>query len=186
MNLEKIIKKIESEKPEVGIGAASAAAGIIATSLIIKVAHKSGLKEIEQESYNIKKDLKNLIQQDMKAYKSYVKAYKSKDENKLTETLKQATETPMKMIEKNYRIIELSEILLEKGKQNLALESYGAATIAKAAINSAYGIIDVNLKDIKDQKYKESVKQQKYELRTKAKAIETRMYIKLGDIIFKK
>jgi len=186
MNLEKLIKKIESEKPESGIGAASAATGIIATSLIIKAAHKSGLKEIENESYTIKKDLKNLIKQDMEAYKTYIKACESKDEKKIEKSLKKAVETPMRILKQDYRIVELAEIVLEKGKQSLALESYGAATIAKAGINSAYGIIDVNLKDVKDQVYKESVKQEKYELRTKAKAIETRMYIKLGDIIFKK
>ncbi len=186
MKLEKILKKIESDKPEVGIGAASAAAGIIATSLVIKVASKSGLKEIEEESYSIKKDLKNLIQQDMEAYKAYVKAYKSKDGNKLTEALKQATETPMKILENSYRIVELAEIVLEQGKQSLALEAYGAATIAKAAINSAYGIIDMNIKGLKDTKYKEAVKQNAYELRTKAKTKETRMHIILSDYIFKK
>lgn len=186
MNLEKILKKIESGKPEAGIAAAAATAGIIATSLVIKVANKSGLEEVEKESYTIKKDLKNLIKEDMKAYKEYRKAHKSGNEKKAEEYLKKAVETPMKILEQNYRIIELAEIVLEKGKKSMALESYGAAAISKAAINSIYGAIDMNLKELKDNKYEEDIKQRKYELRTKAKTKETHMYIELGNKILNK
>lgn len=186
MKLEKILKKIESEKPEAGIGAAAATAGILASSLVIKVASKSGLGEVEKESYTIKKDLKNLIKEDIKAYKAYIKAYKSKDEEKINEALKHAVETPMRILEQSYRIIELAEIAMDKGKKSMMLESYGAATIAKAAINSAYGIIDMNIKGLKDIKYKEDVKQRAYELRTRAKTKETHMHITLSEYIFKK
>lgn len=185
MKLEKILKKIESEKPESGIGAASAAAGIIATSLVIKVAHKSGLKEIEKESYAIKKDLKSLIKEDMKTYKKYLKACKSGDEGKAEEYLKKAVETPMRILEQNYKIIELAETAMDKGKKNMMLESYGAATISKSAINSSYGIIDMNVKGLKDHKYAEAVKLKAYELRTKAKTKETHMHITLSEYIFK-
>lgn len=186
MKLEKILKKIESEKPEAGIGVAAATAGILAASLVIKVASKSGLEEVEKESYTIKKDLKSLIKEDMKTYKKYLKAHKSGDEGKAEEYLKKAVETPMKILEQNYRIIELAEIVLDKGKKSMALESYGAAAISKAAINSVYGVIDMNLKGLKDHKYEETIKQRKYELRTKAKTKETHMHIKLGDYVLNK
>jgi len=130
--------------------------------------------------------LKNLIKEDSKAYKSYMKAYKSKDEKKIEESLKKAVETPMKILEKSYRAIELAEIVMEKGKKSMMLESYGAAAISKAVINSAYGIIDMNLKDVKDVGYKESTKQKAYELRTKAKTKETHLHIHLSEYIFKK
>ena len=186
MKLEKILKKIESEKPEAGIGVAAATAGILAASLVIKVASKSGLGEVEKESYTIKKDLKRLIKEDMKTYKKYLKAYKSGDEGKAEGYLKKAVETPMKILEQSYRIIELAEIALEKGKKSMALEAYGAAAISQAAINSIYGVIDMNLKELKDHKYEETIKQRKYELRTKAKTKETHMHIKLGDYVFNK
>lgn len=186
MKLEKIIKKIESEKPEAGIGAATAAAGIIAASLVIKAANKSDLEEVKREAYAIKNDLKNLIKEDMKAYEAYMKAYKSKDEEKTKKALEYAVETPMKMLEQSYRLIELAETAMDKGKKSMMLESYGAATIAKAAINSAYEIIDMNLKGLKDSKYKEDIKQKAYELRTRAKTKETHMHITLSEYIFKK
>jgi formiminotetrahydrofolate cyclodeaminase len=186
MKLEKILKKIESERPEAGIGAAAATAGIISASLVIKVASKSGLEDVEKESYTIKKDLKSLIKEDMKNYKKYLKAHKSGDEGKAEEYLKKAVEIPMRILEQSYRIIELAETAMDKGKKSMMLESYGAATIGKAAINSAYGIIDMNLKGLKDSKYKEAVKQRAYELRTKAKTKETHMHITLSEYIFKK
>lgn len=186
MKLEKILKKIESEKPEAGIGAAAATAGILAASLVIKVASKSGLEDVEKESYTIKKDLKSLIKEDMKTYKKYLKAYKSGNEGKAEGYLKKAVETPMKILEQNYRIIELAEIALEKGKKSMALEAYGAAAISQAAINSIYVVIDLNLKELKDHKYEEAIKKRKYELRTKAKTKETHMYIELGNKILNK
>ncbi|MDP2906501.1 MAG: cyclodeaminase/cyclohydrolase family protein [Nanoarchaeota archaeon] len=186
MKLENILKKIESGKPEAGIVAAAATAGIISASLVIKVASKSGLEEVEKESYNIKNDLKSLIKEDMKAYKKYLKAYKSGNEGKAEEYLKKAVEIPARILEQSYRIIELAETAMDKGKKSMMLESYGAATIGKAAINSAYEIIDMNIKGLKDSKYKEAVKQRAYELRTKAKTKETHMHIILSEYIFKK
>lgn len=150
------------------------------------MANKSSLEDVKKEAYTIKSDLKNLIKEDVKAYKAYMKAYKSKDEEKIKKALEYAVETPMRILEQSYRIIELAEIAMDKGKKSMMLEAYGAAAIAKAAINSAYGIIDLNLKGLKGYEHEKAIKEKKYDLRTKAKTKETHMHIILSEYIFKK
>lgn len=186
MNLEKIIKKIESKDPSTGIGAAAATAGILAASLVIKIANKSGLENLRLESKGIKKELTKLAKEDRKAYKAYIKACKSKNEEKIKESLEYAIETPIAIAEKSYKIIELAETALENGKKSMVLEAYGAAIIGRAAVESAVEIAEVNIKELKDKTYKEKVIPKKYELIMAAKAKETEVRAKAGYYIYKK
>ena len=174
MNLEKILKKIESEKPEIGIGTAAATAGILAASLVIKVASKSGLKEVEKDAYIIKNELKNLIKEDSKAYKEYIKAYKSKDKQKIKEALNYIIETPIGIAEQSYKIILLAEAALKQGKKSMVLEAYGAAKIGRAAVESAAEIADFNLKELKYKKYRIQLEKYVSYIRSQAEEIEKR------------
>ncbi len=186
MNLEKILKKIESKDPSIGIGAAAATAGILAASLVIKIANKSKLESLKQESEEVKKDLKDLLKEDQKAYKDYVKAYTSGKEENIKKSLKYAIEIPIRIAEKSYRVMELAEIALEQGKKSMVLEAYVAATIARAAVESAVEIAELNLRELKDAEYDKEIRPKKYDLHMMAKSKETEIHVKAGAYIYKK
>ncbi|MBL7100705.1 MAG: cyclodeaminase/cyclohydrolase family protein [Nanoarchaeota archaeon] len=179
MKLETIIRRIESDDPAIGIGTATAALGILATRLMIKVARKSNLEDIQKESEKIKRKLAKLMREDVKAYKDYMEAYKSKDEEKTEQALKYAIETPMKMAEQGYKILELSKIAVEKGKKSLALEVYGASLLGSATVTAALKIVDINLQELNDHKYEKIITPKKKSLAMNSKYAETEIYFKI-------
>lgn len=181
MNLKDLIKKIESEDPSTGICAAAATAGLIATSLVIKVAKKSGLEELKKNSEETKENLTRLIKEDRKAYKAYAKAYKSKDEEKIKQALEYAIQTPMMIAEQAYKVMELAERVLERGKKSMVLEAYGAAMISKAAVEAA-----IETSAFMEQQQKDKPPRlRKYELRKMAKKKEEEITAKALPYIYK-
>lgn len=164
MNLEKTITQIESEDPAIGIGTATGVAGILAASLVLKIANKSRLEEVKKECEKVKKNLTKLIKEDTKAYEAYMKAYKAKDEKKIKKALEYAIVTPIKIAEQSYRVMELAQTALEYGKKSMALEACGAAHLGRAAILSTLEIIELNLKELKDDEYGEKIRIKKYDL----------------------
>lgn len=185
MNLEKVIRKIESDDPAFGIGTAAAATGILAARLVIKIAKKSKLEEIKKESEKIKEELTKLIKEDQKAYNSFIKAYNSKDEEKINEALKQATETPIKMAEQSYKIMELAEVALEKGKKSMVLEAYGAACISDAAVESALEVAESNIRQLKDELFDSKQRPNMYQLRMMSRDKKTDIKLKAAPYIYK-
>lgn len=181
MKLEKIIRQIESNNPAIGIGTATGATGILATRLIIKIAKKSKLKELKKESEKTKRKLAKLIREDIKAYKNYMEAYKSKDEEMIDKSLKYAIETPMKIAEQGYKILELSEIALEKGKKSLALESYGASALGSFTVSNAIRIINLNLESLKDERHKKELITKRDELTNKARSKKFEIYSRFSN-----
>ena len=179
MKLEKIVRQIESNDPAIGIGAAAGATGIIATRLLKKVAKKSKLEELKKESEKTKRMLAKFMRKDIKAYKNYMEAYRLKDEEKIELALKYAIETPMKIAEQGYKILELSKTAAEKGKKSLALETYGASLLGSATVTAALKIVDINLEDLKDEIYKNSIISKKQSLHLESKYAETEIYFKL-------
>lgn len=181
MSLRNIIKKIESENPSIGICAAAATAGILAASLVIKIANKSGLEELKRKSEETKKELERLIKEDKKAYKKYVKAYKSKDEEKIKESLEYAIQTPLMIAEQSYKMMEQAEYALENGKKSMVLEAYGAALISRAAVEAA---IETSAFMEQQDKNKQP-RLRKYTLREMAKKKEEEIIAKALPYIYK-
>lgn len=181
MKLEKAIKKIESDDPSTGICAAAATAGILAASLVIKVANKSGLEELKSKSEETKKELELLIKEDKKAYKKYVKACKSKDEEKIKESLEYAIQTPLMIAEQSYKMMEQAEYALENGKKSMVLEAYGAALISRVAVEA---MIETSAFMEQQQKDK-PLRLRKYELREMARKKEKSISAKAIPYIYK-
>ena len=153
MNLENTLTEIESNKPEVGIGTAAATAGLLAASLVMKVANKSKLDALQAECEKAKNKFEYLLDEDQKAFKEYMAAWKSKDASAIQYALRYATETPLMMAETAYKIMELAETALNDGKKSLALEAYGAAYIGKASLECALEVVEMNMQDLEDQVY---------------------------------
>jgi len=153
MNLEKVLKRIESNDSASGIGSAAATAGVLAASLAIKVAHKSKLYKLKKDIRNIQSKLIILIDKDRQAFKDYVKSLRSKDKKRIEYNLKHATETPLMIAEKSCKLLELTEEVFDKGNISLALEAYGAASLGNASVLSATSISEMNCLYLKDEKY---------------------------------
>ncbi len=167
MNLKKIIQKIESENPAVGIGTAAGVQGILAASMIIKIANIRKFPELKTKTKKVKKRLKQLIELDSKAFNDVMKAYKTKDKDKIQYTWKIATEKPWQIAQESYKLMEIAEDLLDKGENNLKLEAYGAVIAGKSAVISALEIVEANLRYVKDKNYFQEMQSKRSKLYNK-------------------
>lgn len=184
MELEKIIRQIESKDPAIGIGTAAAATGILAARLIIKIAKKSEQEHIKKETEKAKRELAKLIREDIKTYKNYMEAYKSKDDKLIKETLKHAIETPMKIAEKSYRLMELLADSLDKSKKSMALESYGALSLASSSISLGIEITKLNLRILKDEGYEKEITSRRERIHVLARNKKIEIYLKISPNIY--
>ena len=173
MPLEEFTSQLSSKEPVPGGGGAAALAGALGAALGGMVANltigKPKYADVEDEvmglkvaAYRVQKDLLALVEKDAEAFKPLAGAYrmasgtdeeKAEKERVLQACLKNALMPPLEIMEKCAEALEMLEKLAEKGSVLAVSDAGCGAALAKAAMQSAWLNVRINLSMIKDEKF---------------------------------
>ena len=177
MRIDDFADELSSESPAPGGGSVAALIGTLSASLSSMVANltynKKGYKEFNDEiaaagieAQKLKDRFLSLIEEDTEAFNSVMDAMKMPSgtdeeaeakEKAIEEATKKATSVPLKTLKLTEKLLEVANVVVEKGNKNSISDAGVAAISAKAAAESAYMNVIINVPGIKDEEFKEDV-----------------------------
>ena len=170
--------ELSSKKPVPGGGGAAALAGSLGVALNMMVANfsKGKKKFIQYEKQHedilnkgekLRVELLNLVEKDAVYFEPLSKAYsmpattaeeKVKKENRMQKCLKDACSAPVKTMELVYEGIKLHEEITDISSVTIISDIGVGVQLLKAALNSAYLSVLINVNSINDDEYVYNIK----------------------------
>lgn len=200
MMLEKktteFLEELSSSAPVPGGGGASAAAGAYAAALGLMVGNlttgKKKYADVEEEICESMKKLEQLrdkltrlVDEDAKAFEPLSKAYgmpkETEEQKKLKEqvmetALREACRVPLEIMEVSIEVMELLQVLEEKGSR-LAVSDAGVGILfAKTSLEGASLNVFINTRLMKDRKYAEELNQRADAWIARGRTMEQQVY----------
>jgi formiminotetrahydrofolate cyclodeaminase len=182
--VEPFLEQLAAPTATPGGGSASAAAAAMAASLATMVASMSrGKKAYLQyepqlgaaiaQLTPLREELKAAIDADAEAYDSVMRAYKTAKtapdqksaEALIDAALKGATAVPLRVAETAHQVAQLANLLGPITNPNMKSDLTTASALATAAVTGALANVDINLASIKDQGFRDQVRQRTAALR---------------------
>ncbi len=178
MSIRDFADELSRDSPAPGGGSVAALMGVMAsslTSMVSSLTHgKKAYKNywndvvrIGEEAQRMKDEFLTLIQKDTEAFNEFMAALKlpkkTEEEKRLRElelerATKHAIEIPLATLRLSKEIIDIIDELVDKGNKN-AISDVGVASLSSyASAYSAYLNVLINLSSLKDEEYKEKVK----------------------------
>lgn len=180
-NLKDFIHEVKSEAPTPGGGSVAASVGALGGALTNMVGNltidkkvyanipeekKKVMENNFKEMEALVEDLIVIIDEDATAFDGVMNAFKlpkatEEDKKKrsaaIQEGYKQALETPLRCAEKCLKVLQLQDVFADYGNVN-AITDVGVGTLlAYSGLEGALFNVTINLKSIKDQKYKKEI-----------------------------
>lgn len=200
MMLEKktteFLEELSSSAPVPGGGGASAAAGAYAAALGLMVGNlttgKKKYADVEEEICESMKKLEQLrdkltrlVDEDAKAFEPLSKAYgipkETEEQKKLKEqvmetALREACRVPLEIMEVSIEVMELLQVLEEKGSR-LAVSDAGVGILfAKTSLEGASLNVFINTRLMKDRQYAEELNQRADAWIARGRTLEQQVY----------
>lgn len=200
MMLEKktteFLEELSSSAPVPGGGGASAAAGAYAAALGLMVGNlttgKKKYADVEEEICESMKKLEQLrdkltrlVDEDAKAFEPLSKAYgmpkETEEQKKLKEqvmetALREACRVPLEIMEVSIEVMELLQVLEEKGSR-LAVSDAGVGILfAKTSLAGASLNVFINTRLMKDRQYAEELNQRADAWIARGRTLEQQVY----------
>ena len=167
------VEELSTNSPAPGGGSVSALAGSLGaalSSMVAALTHekkemldiKPEMNEIGVEAQELKDRLAFLVDEDTEAFNQVMEANRlpandekeKKVKEKAVDTAnKYAIDIPMETAEKCFRVIELTNTLVEKGNPNSVSDAGVAAEVALAGVRGGCMNVLINLNGIDDQEY---------------------------------
>ena len=187
---------LSSKAPVPGGGGAAATVGALASALGMMVANltvgKKKYADVEEEICQVREQLEILrdklivyTDKDAEAFEPLAKAYKLPKSTPeevaekacvMENALYQASIGPLETMEIIYQVMELLEVLGEKGSR-MALSDVGVGVLfARSALESSSLNVYINTKCMKDRKVAEEMNQKADALIEKARKLEEKIY----------
>ena len=171
--VEEFVLQLSSKAPVPGGGGAAALAGALGAALGGMVANltigKPKYADVEDEiqglkvaAYRLQKELLALVEKDAEVFAPLAGAYrmasdtkeeKAEKERVMQACLKQASLAPLEIMEKCAETLVLLEKFAEKGSALAVSDAGCGAALSKAALQSAWLNVRINLRLIKDEKF---------------------------------
>ena len=200
---KEFLEELSTNSPAPGGGSVAALSGALGASLSSMVAalthekkemlkSKPLMDEIGIEAQSLKDRLSDLIEEDTKAFNSVIAAIRlpqnTKEEKVYRDTAiqtanKYAIEIPMETAEKCFRVMKLSEKLVENGNPNSVSDAGVAAEVALAGVRGAGMNVMINLSGLEDSSYVEDTQNKVNELINKAEVLHKTIFNKTLSII---
>lgn len=168
--IRKYLDDLAAREPTPGGGSAAALAASVGASLMMMAANytignprykdaEERLAALMTKLERFGRELRDLIDKDVEAYKKLSKAIKEykKDPSKLDEAYKEATAPVFDISRITGECLKLCEDLAECGNKNLITDIAAAAILLEGAFFAAKFNVYINLKYIKDLGYIEKV-----------------------------
>jgi len=157
--------------PTPGGGSAAAFAGAMAAGLVAMVARvtigKKKYAEVEAEmvtaaeqAEEVRKKLQDSVAADSEAFDEVMTAYKLPKEteeeksvrsNTIQQAILKAALVPMKVAEHAIEVLQLTQIVAERGNSNAITDAGTAAALARSALSGASMNIQINLSGLEDE-----------------------------------
>jgi glutamate formiminotransferase/formiminotetrahydrofolate cyclodeaminase len=173
------IDEVSRESPAPGGGSIAALAGALGAALSSMVSNLSVgkrdsegvdeiLKPVADKTQELKDALVKAVDEDTNAFNAYMSARrlpdksqqeKQKKENAIQEGLKQAVAVPLKTARLSAEVIEIAQVVVEKGNVNSVTDAGVGAHIAFTGVKGGVFNVLINLREIEDKKYVEEMKQ---------------------------
>jgi len=195
-SIKEFVQEVKSDNPTPGGGSVSALAGSLGAALSSMVGNltigKAKYEQIPEEKRTLLEenqiklnqiidDLLVIVDEDSTAFDDVMKAFKlpkeTEEEKKIRSEkiqlgYKKALEVPLKCAKKCLETLELQIVFAEYGNVN-AITDVGVGTLlAYAGLEGALFNVTINLKSIKDEKFKEEIDREIKESLNKGKALK--------------
>ena len=190
------LEELSSSAPVPGGGGTSAAAGAYAAALGLMVGNlttgKKKYADVEEEICESMKKLEQLrdkltrlVDEDAKAFEPLSKAYgmpkETEEQKKLKEqvmetALREACRVPLEIMEVSIEVMELLQVLEEKGSR-LAVSDAGVGILfAKTSLEGASLNVFINTRLMKDRQYAEELNQRADAWIARGRTLEQQVY----------
>ena len=190
------VEVLASKAPVPGGGGASALVGAVGTALGNMVGSltvgKKKYADVEEEMYELKakcdqlqKDFLRLIERDAEVFEPLSKAYgmpkETEEQKKLKEqvmetALREACRVPLEIMEVSIEVMELLQVLEEKGSR-LAVSDAGVGILfAKTSLEGASLNVFINTRLMKDRQYAEELNQRADAWIARGRTLEQQVY----------
>jgi len=170
MEIKRFLKKLSSATPTPGGGSVSALAGALSASLVAMVAglspnHKR-MKEIKRKALVIQNRLLKAIDEDARSYNGVMKAFRlPKDTEKqrfvrtkaIQKAYQKATVIPQLVCQQSIKLLEYSQVLIQKGNPNAISDAGVAAFLADSALKGGLLNIGINSAPVRDQAFRKNM-----------------------------
>ena len=167
------LDELASSAPAPGGGSVAAISGALGAALVSMVCNltlgkkkyadvQEDIEALLEKSEALRKELTDLLEEDVKAYTAYSKAAKmprQTEEQKaertkaMQEALKVATDVPLRIAEAAVRVMYLCMPAAEKGNVWAVSDAGVAVLMAEAALRSAALNVLINLGSLKDKEF---------------------------------
>ncbi len=178
------LDEVASSSPAPGGGSVAALSGALGAALTSMVCNltkaKQGYESVQDEiaevlekSEGLRKDLIDLIDKDTDAFNEVMKSLKMPKEtedqkeerrNAMQTAFKQAAEVPLETARKCVQILDVAQVVAEKGNKNSISDAAVSALMAQTGVQAAMLNVRINLTSIKDTKYVQQVTTELHEL----------------------
>lgn len=182
---------LASSSPTPGGGSASALAGALAAGLTSMVCNltigKKKYEEVSEEltrvlqsSEELRQRLTKLVEEDSEAFNRVMAAFrlpKETQEEKETrsrqieEATKGAAKVPLEVMEEALRVLDLSQVVAEKGNPNSISDAGVAALLAWSAVEGADLNVEINLSSLKDESFVKGTRVRCEDIKGKAQVL---------------
>jgi formiminotetrahydrofolate cyclodeaminase len=166
---------LASERSTPGGGGAAAVTGAIGAALVSMVCNltigKKNYAEVEEDlkavlakAETLRAELTGAIEEDVIAFNGVMGAYglprgtdeeKAKRAEAIQHALRSATLAPLRVCEACFEVIELSQVVADKGNLNVISDAGVAVLAANAGLRSSALNVFINAKAIKDREFAE-------------------------------
>jgi len=167
------LDELASSAPAPGGGSAAALSGALSAALVSMVCNltlgkkkyadvQEDIESLLEKSEALRKELTDLLEEDVKAYTAYSKAAKmprQTEEQKaerataMQAALKGATDVPLRIAEAAVKVMYLCRPAAEKGNVWAVSDAGVAVLLAEAALRSAALNVLINLGSLKDAEF---------------------------------
>lgn len=172
-SLDRYLDDLAAKKPAPGGGSVGAMAGALAAGLVSMVANFSigknlpdeeQIKEILEESEDLRKKMSELIDEDVKAYEEFTSVFKLPKETegrkeKIQEALKKAADVPFKISELGVKIMQLNKELLPICNVRLISDIGVSVSLAYSSIEIGILNVEINLSSIKNEDFNKNCRE---------------------------
>ena len=199
MSVVDFLEKTASNSPVPGGGSIAALSAAFSSALTQMVANltlgKKGYEDVQEEAGFIVKEAERMrgffveyIDKDSDAFNEVMNAFKlPKDTDEKMEYRKKAIQeatkvaalVPLDIAREAYKIMDLAQVVVEKGNKNAVTDGAVATMLARTAVLSALYNVKINLSSIKDKEFVEKISKEVDELEKNVKVKEEEILSKV-------
>lgn len=199
LNVKEFVSETASNSPVPGGGSVAALAGALGVALATMVANltvgkekyaavEAEMQDIIKKGDDIREKLVVLVDKDATSFDGVMKAFKlpkETDEEKaarsavIQKEYKYAATVPFETAELSMAIMDLAEVVVEKGNPNAVTDGAVAAMMSRTAVLSALLNVKINLGSIKDEAFVTELTEKVVALEKKVSVRETEVLAKV-------